>query len=875
MKTVHLFLLFFITNFVFIMSITTSKTSSIKKTKINSDQNFNPFIIAYKMIDNKGINKATLKKIRSQLIDILNIFRALIYTNLAKRNINLNTTVLKSFKIRVKESLFKEEDFKKHLLLLINFKKLPNQKICTYELYKPKRKDNEEKASKRICRIALLNINSNINFDKIQFDTKFKLSIIQQIFKIIGFRSLFLKKKTIRNNFNEVPFYLIENMKSFKSYQKYLSFNNKNYNEVSYKENGNFYISSWPDNYEIHDIMSNNIYEDTSITEITANLFNDLKIYSFNKCDLIKYKAGFGRGFSCHRPDMKCINEEELKKNYFLEYTLLNADNSKIICYLNTKKNMLNKQCGVKYGNLRNFKDILRFCPVYLPIKETPKSNMLSIPETNLYDSIKLKLVKKSKKCPSYFPRTILFSVPNKIFDEFKQTADTNKIIKDLELINKNVEYDEVILKNKLFFPSYETTDENYGVDSVKYVFNNSGIIRSYSYLNSHNILLRHPGKLTFEKMYPLPYFQKLYSYVNFALMSYKDLTLKQYNKMHNKFPEDYTYLAETYLYPENKTTLKKMFENYTPNEDNLWLIKPKSGSLGEGISIFINLESAPDDYLLTKYISHPHLINNKKYDFRVYVLITGIAPLKIYLYEEGLVRFASEEYSLDINHLKENYRHLTNISLNKKNTLYFKTASDVDNEEGNRWSFKAYIEYCKENDIDYNYIREQMKDIIIKEVLTVHKEFYEKIKNIKGIQPRNFFHLYGFDFLPDKNMKLYFLEGNDKPSLYMSDINDRKLKPQLVADIMNIVGVVPFSHDYKDGFIPYDNYNKEEFPYYKNEEERIKIEVEESICEFGRPRGRFELIFPLKNNIEKYKKFFEIDLKENQLLWKYILEDE
>ena len=873
MKIVNLLFLSFI-NFIFATNIFNKKTSIIKKNKINSDQNFIPFIITYKIIDSKKINKTTLKKIRSQLVDILNIFRALIYTNIPKKNINLNTTVLKNFKIRSKELTFEEEEHKKHLLLLIKFKKLSNEKICTHELYKPRKKDTDAKVSKRMCSIALLNINSKINFDNLKFDTIFKLSIIKHIFKIIGFRSLFLKKKYARNNFNEIPFYLIENMKSFNSYQKYLSFNNKKYNKVGYVENGNFYISSWPNTYEIHDIMSDNIYIDTTITELTANLFNDLKIYSFNKCDLFKYEAGFGRGYSCHRPDMKCIDEEELNKNYFLEYTLFDAGSSKIICYLNTKINILNKQCGIKYGRLRNFKDTLRFCPVYLSIKETPKSNILPIPEINLYNSIKLKLVKKSKKCPSFFPRTILFSVPNKIFDEFNQTTDINKIIKDIENINKDVEYDEVFIKNKLFFPTYEATEENYGVNSVTSVFNNSGIIRSYSNLNSHNILLRHPAKSTFEKMHPLPFFQKLNSYGNSDLMSSKDLTLKQYNKMHKKFPEDYNYLAETYLYPENKNILSKMFKNYTPTEDNLWLIKPKSGSLGIGISIFINLKSAPDDYLITKYISHPHLIYNKKYDFRVYVLITGIAPLKIYLYKEGLVRFASEEYNLDIEHLKENYRHLTNISLNKKNKSFFKTANDVDNEEGNRWSLKAYFEYCQKHNIDYNYIRDQIKDIVIKEVLTVHKDFYEKIKGIKGIKPRNFFHLYGFDFLPDKNMKLYFLEGNDRPSLYMSDINDRKLKPQLVADIMNIVGIVPFSHDYKDGYVPYDNYNKKEFPYYKNEEERIKIEVEESFCEFDRPRGRFELIFPLKNNIEKYRKFFEVGLKENELLWKSILKE-
>ena len=148
--------------------------------------------------------------------------------------------------------------------------------------------------------------------------------------------------------------------------------------------------------------------------------------------------------------------------------------------------------------------------------------------------------------------------------------------------------------------------------------------------------------------------------------------------------------------------------------------------------------------------------------------------------------------------------------------------------------------------------------------LLSVIDQFINVIKE-NGDKDRNHFKLLGFDYLVDENLKVYLLEINDRPSLLMGDINDRKLKPQLVADCLNIVGIIPYSHDYKDDFKTYDKIDESNL-------DEIEDNVNNSICELGRPRGRFELIFPLKDNIKYYKQFFSKEYKENTLLWKHIL---
>ena len=52
--------------------------------------------------------------------------------------------------------------------------------------------------------------------------------------------------------------------------------------------------------------------------------------------------------------------------------------------------------------------------------------------------------------------------------------------------------------------------------------------------------------------------------------------------------------------------------------------------------------------------------------------MVTSYEPLGVYVYKEGLARFASESYSTKFN--KNNrYMHLPNYSINKKNDKFVK----------------------------------------------------------------------------------------------------------------------------------------------------------------------------------------------------------
>ena len=89
----------------------------------------------------------------------------------------------------------------------------------------------------------------------------------------------------------------------------------------------------------------------------------------------------------------------------------------------------------------------------------------------------------------------------------------------------------------------------------------------------------------------------------------------------------------------------------------------------------------------MCKYISNPLLVNQHKFDLRIYVLLTSVDPLRIYVYNEGLARFASEPYDEQkVATGKNLYAHLTNYSINKKSESFQQNKSLDTGKSASVW---------------------------------------------------------------------------------------------------------------------------------------------------------------------------------------------
>ena len=841
------------------------------------NEDFQPFDLSIEFIEIEG-KKYTMDyitKLKNIMLRIPDIISKLFLCN-SKLNINYNKKLLTRIGVSLtseQKNYFENKSFETDLLIIVTFERSRTSKIVSSKFFGKYGSSAGYTYGERIY-LALFKINYEYEINDKISEEIFLMSVLQETFKALGFRNKYLLKNFIKNKFEDVPLYLVENSEIYKSHLKLLKLNDIKIN-ISKEISTDFYKEFWNYNsFKFQDIMNNANYPGFIISEITMKIFNEFNHMIISKCDLFKFEQGVEKGFHCLRITQDCL-DKNMEKDFLLEIGIY--EDSKVKCYLNTKENVKNEQCGIKYGNLEYNIFNQYFTPAFKQIKYQPLLAQREIPELNLYKNQTLKLLKNSPSCKKGIPRTVFFQVPPDIFESEKNNTNITPLIDELKEINKDVEYDEIILgeDDKKYFVTYEAYEDNYKRESVMKVLNYSGVIRSFYSLYSHNLLIKNPQPNKLEKMGYIPSYQKLFSYNNFDVIAYKDKTYKFYYEMHKIFPEDYNYMPETYSFPEDRNVIIKKFGKYTLSEDNLWLIKPKKSSLGSGIYIFKKLEDTPSDYVITKYISHPHLIHKLKYDFRLYILITGFSPLKMYLYKEGIVRFTSEKYSLDLNKLDELYRHLTNVAVNKKNKNTYKKAVNADTEEGNKWSFQVYKHYCEQKGINFKHIWKQMADISIKSILAVKDIFIKTLKS-NGTKDKNHFKLFGYDFMVDEDLKVYLIEVNSRPSLLMGDINDLKLKPQLIADTLNLVGITPYSHDFNDDFKTYEGDNEEdidgEYIYGKDIDEDEEG-VNRALCEFGRPRGRFELIFPLKTNYNYYKQFYKMNLKADQMLWERLEE--
>nr|VZI36966.1 unnamed protein product [Spirometra erinaceieuropaei] len=147
------------------------------------------------------------------------------------------------------------------------------------------------------------------------------------------------------------------------------------------------------------------------------------------------------------------------------------------------------------------------------------------------------------------------------------------------------------------------------------------------------------------------------------------------------------------------------------------------------------------------QYLHNPFLINNSKFDLRIYVFVYSLKPLCVFVHEDGLARFASQK------------------------------------------SLKALWSYLRSQGIDTDKVWADIKDVVVKTCLAT-ESLLKAAVDTYCVSTFSVQELFGFDIFLDENLKPWLLEVNVSPSMHSDSPLDVKVKGTMIKDMLNLTGI-------------------------------------------------------------------------------------
>jgi len=120
------------------------------------------------------------------------------------------------------------------------------------------------------------------------------------------------------------------------------------------------------------------------------------------------------------------------------------------------------------------------------------------------------------------------------------------------------------------------------------------------------------------------------------------------------------------------------------------------------------------------RYIANPYLIDGLKFDLRIYVLLYGVNPLRVYIFEEGIARFATAKYEHPTyRNMNNMFMHLTNYAINKNATNYQQNENEEGTGKSHKRSLKQIYKFMEMRGVDTEAIIDSIDDLVVKTMIT------------------------------------------------------------------------------------------------------------------------------------------------------------
>jgi len=237
-------------------------------------------------------------------------------------------------------------------------------------------------------------------------------------------------------------------------------------------------------------------------------------------------------------------------------------------------------------------------------------------------------------------------------------------------------------------------------------------------------------------------------------------------------------------------TELKHLKDDY--KEGDIYILK-KNIQRKEGLKLTKNMKeillASQENYRVAqKYMRDLYLINNRKVNLRIYLIVVIKGDKKrFYISRKGKCIYTYKEYNDNDFDFESN---ITSYHL------------DMNIYKKNPRNFQELIDYIDSQGDDGKKLFRNIEKLMFYVSKAMEKKVYQS-DNLKGATT---FQLFGGDVIFDKNLHPYLLEFNKGPDMNARDKLDEYMKSDVQYDMFSLVGLVPYDYKTNSFFEIYEN---------------------------------------------------------------------
>ncbi|CDS42742.1 tubulin polyglutamylase TTLL13 [Echinococcus multilocularis] len=290
---------------------------------------------------------------------------------------------------------------------------------------------------------------------------------------------------------------------------------------------------------------------------------------------------------------------------------------------------------------------------------------------------------------------------------------------------------------------------------------------------------------VTIERVVSMRKWQKINHFPGMSEICRKDALARNLNRMLKLFPKEYSIFPKTWILPADWGELQQYARQ---KKNRTYILKPDTGCQGKGIWITKTPREikATENLICQTYISRPFLIDGFKFDLRLYVLVTSIVPLRVFIFKDGLARFTTQPYreptAANVGNV---FMHLTNYAIQKHSNNFVRE----DEEAGTKRRITTVNCWLIEHGYDVDKIWHDIDDVILKVLMSGLPVLRHNYRTCfpNHIETSACFEILGFDIMLDRKMRPYVIEVNHSPSFHTDSQLDKEIKEALIWDTLKL----------------------------------------------------------------------------------------